>query len=449
MFVYCKIAYRNVLENRKRTRLIGITLLLSCLLLLFSFTLGNGIEEQILGQYRNFLSGDISVVWENVKEYDVSDPSRLHFSEFDLKKDLENKEAITILDSWLEEREPDILEVYKALRGNGVLDTGRYASYSIIVGLDDREADFYVSRGVLNLLQGSLPFRSKYGICISDVAAKENHIQLGDWVVLDSNTASGYVNSLEYQVVGFYKSNSDFDSIYVYMTDTDFLELYDQPEEYFHSVRIYLKNPEMADALAVDLAQFLQTGNSGVLRAESINESGEFYLMISGFLKSLFTLFVVFILSIIAVGIRSVVRMNLFERMKEFGTLRAIGFNRVQSFFIIFLEIFILAMIFFVLALGISCILVYFFSQTGIPVGAGAFAYILGGERIYPKFIPSDTLTALLIITCFSLLAPVKPALVLLYQNITNMLSQNQKRISVIGGILHSLFGARQKKLST
>lgn len=444
MLICFKIAWRNVLENRKRTLLIGITLLLSCVLLLFSFTLGNGIEEQILGQFRNFLSGDVTAVWESVKEYENSDPSRLHFSEYDIKKDQENRKAIARLDVFLEDRKAEIVEFYKALRGNGVLDTGNFASYSIIVGLDQREADFLKSRSIIRLLQGDLPFSYEYGICISDMAAEDNNIRLGDWVVLDSNTASGYVNSLEYQVVGLYKSNSDFDSIYVYMTDVDFLELFDQPVDYFHSVRIYLKDPKNANAFAKDLDTTLQI-ESSVLRAESIGTSGEFYLMIAGFLKSLFTLFVIFILCIIAIGIRAVVRMNLFERMKEFGTLRALGFNRAQSFLIIFLEILILALIFFLLALGITGMMVYIFGQAGIPVGRGAIAYILGGEHIYPKLVLADTLLGLLIIAVFSLIAPIRPALKLLYQNITNLLAQNQKQTSVIRGILGSLFPTRRK----
>lgn len=442
-FVFFRIAWRNVLENRRKTMLIGITLFMSCVLLLFSFTLGNGIGEQILGQYRNFLAGDVSAVWENVKEYDVSDPSRIHFSEFDMKKDSENKKAMACLDAFLEARKDEVEDVYKMLKGNGTLDTGSYASYSIIVGLDQKEADFLVNRRIIRMLQGELPFRGEYGICISDITAQENGIRLGDWVTLDSKTPSGYVNTLEYQVVGFYESHSDFDSIYIYMTDRDFIELFDQPEGYFHSARIYLKDPGTADSFAEELDKaLLETGS--VLRAESINYSGDFYLMIAGFMKTLFTFFVIFILFIIAVGIRSVVRMNLFERIKEFGTLRAIGFNRIQNFTIIFLEILILAMMFFLLAIGFTIILVHFFGRTGIPIGKGAIAYILGGEKIYPKFIASDILPGLLIMACFSLFAPVKPALNLLYQSITNLLSQNQKPVSAIRCILRSLFLKRK-----
>jgi len=438
VIVFFKIAFRNIIQNRRRTLLIGFTLTISCVLLLLSFTLGNGMASQVLSQYRSFQSGDVTVVWKNVKEYEVTDPSRLHFSKHEPENDKQNREEINRLNDFLESRENEISEYYRTLKGDGMLDTGTYASYSIIIGLDRREAEFLVKNNVLRMYRGQLPLNHRYGICISDEAARKNELRLGDWVIIDSDTASGYVNSLEYQVTGIYESSSEYDSIYIYMNKDDYLELFDQPPEYFHSVRIYLKNPENADRFADELDSYLQEG-SGLLRAESIEYSGQFYLVIAGYLKGLFTLFIIFILFVIAIGIRSVVRMNLAARMKEFGTMRAIGFKRTHCFMIIFLEIFLLAALFFVFAFGITGILVYFLRQTGIHVGKGPIAYILGGEYIRPVFKMSDTFTGFLIILFFSLFAPMKPGLELCLQNITHLLTHNLRPVSVIRILMHPM----------
>ncbi len=438
MSVFIRIAFRNIIQNVKRTLVFGATLTASCVMLLVSLSVGNGMARQILAQYRSFQSGDVTVVWENVKEYDVSDPSRLFFSQYEPGNDNENRMAMERLDAYITGHEDEITELYRSLKGNGLMDTGSYATYSIIVGLDRREADFLTRNGVLRLKQGKLPFNSRYGICISDEAAEESGIKPGDWVVIDSETASGYVNSLEYRVTGIYESYSEFDSIYVYMSDTDFLELFDQPAGYFHSVRLYLDEPELSDRFAQELDDYLLE-RSGVLRAESINYSGRFYLTIAGYIKALFIAFIVFMLFIIAVGIRSAVRMNLFDRMKEFGTLRAIGFTRFNSFLIIFLEIFLMALMFFVLSLGITGILLQFLRQGGLHIGKGVIAYILGGEYIYPRFIAADTLIGLLLIMAFSLFAPLKPGLQLCFQNITHLLAQKMTRVSVMAQMIRCL----------
>jgi putative ABC transport system permease protein len=444
MLIYFKIAFRNILKNKKRTLLIGLTLVISCTLLLFSFSIGNGIRRQIMDKYRDSQSGDVAVVWKNVKEIDSNDPSRMFFSQYDVKLDKENREAIRRLDEFVSLNAGEIRESFKSVRGNGMLDTGRFAAFSLILGVSEEELSYLQDKKVFQLLEGEMPFESKYGICISDEAAAKYNIGIGDWVILDSSTASGYVNTMEYCITGLYKSSSDFDSIYVYMTREDALELLDQGPEYFQSVRIYLNNPGQADRFAAELDSWLMQ-SSNVLRAESITFSAEFYSMIGGFLKNLFTLFMSFLLFIVAIGIRSVVRMNLFERMKEFGTLRAIGFNRFQGFVIIFLEVFLLSLIFFGMAFAVTLILVYASAETGIHIGKGAVAYVLGGEYIYPVFVLSDTLTAMAIITVFSVFAPLKPGLRLCWQKITDLLAQNQKPVYAVPAIAGSMFRKPKK----
>lgn len=448
MMILLKIAFGNILKNKKRTLLIGLTLTISCTLLLFSFSIGNGIHSQILDKYRDFQSGDVSVVWSNVKNIDSSDPSRLFFSAFDIKRDKENKAAIKRLEGFLNSNSQDIKAIYKSVRGNGMLDTGNLAAYSLIFGLTSDEAQYLTDKKVLQLMDGDLPFKHEYGICISEDTAIKNNIRLGDWVTLDSSTAHGYINTQEYQVVGLYKSSSDFDSIYVYMAREDALELFDQEAEYFQGARIYLKNPSDSKEFASKLDAYLTEG-SGVLRAEPMDVSSEFYSMIAGFMKDLFTFFVIFILFIIAIGIRSVIRMNIFERMKEFGTLRAIGFNRFQNFAIVFLEIFIMSLIFFGIAFVLNILLVLLLENTGIYIGEGAVAYALGGESIYPVFIPSDVLSAMAIITLFSVFAPLKPGLRLCCQKITDLLAQNQKPLSAILSTISSIFKHKRKLSKT
>jgi putative ABC transport system permease protein len=429
--IFFRIAYRNILKNPKRSILVGLTLIISCTLLLFSFSIGNGVSRQIITKYRNFQSGDVTVLWKNVKKIDISDPSRLFFSNFDIQHDRENRTAIRRLDAFLKKNAGDIAACYKSIRNEGMLDTGRYASFCIIFGVSPAELKFWERTRNFQLAAGVLPFGRRDGVCISDDLARKNEIRIGDWITLDSTTPRGLVNSLEYQVVGLYKSSSEFDNIYIYMTPDNALELFDQDSTYFRSARIYLKNPATARLFAKQLDEYLTAGNDQ-LRAEAIGDSARFYSTIAGFLKGLFSFFVIFILLLIAVGIRSTVRMNLFERLKEFGTLRAIGFNRAQNFLIIFLEIFLLALISLGTAGVLTLILVGVFNRTGLYIGKGAIAYALGGESIYPVFQFTDLAGALLLITIFAFFAPLKPGLRLCYQKITDLLAQNQKPVVVL-----------------
>lgn len=445
MVVLLKIAFRNILKNKKRALHIGLTLALSSTLLLFSFSIGNGIERQVIDKYRDFQSGDVTVLWSNVKKIDPSDPSRLFFSAFDMKNDNINREAIKRLDEFLGQNAGEIAYSFKSVRGNGTLDTGSYAAFSMIFGLSQDEMGYLTDKRVFQLVDGVSPYSGEYGISISDDAAKKYDISLGDWVTLDCTTARSFINTQEYRVTGFYRSSSDYDSIYIYMNRDDALELLDQDPEYFQAARLFLRNPADSVGFAERLDRRL-TGAADVLRAEPMETSAGFYTMIAGFLKSLFTAFVMFIMLIIAVGIRSVVRMDLFERLKEFGTLRAMGFNRLQNLLIIFFEILMLSLVCFSTAFAANLGLVALLEKPGIYVGRGAVAYALGGEAIHPLFIPKDTLPAMMILLFFSIFAPLKPGLRLCRQQITDLLAQNQRPMSAITDMLRSAIGARRKR---
>lgn len=445
MGIFFKIAFRNILKNKKRMLLIGLTLTLSCTLLLFSFSIGNGIKQQIVDKYRSFQSGDVTVVWSNVKKIDVSDPSRLFFSNFDIKRDTENKAAIKRFDEFMKQNAGEVDKCFRTVRGDGTMDTGSYAAFSTILGVSQQELSFLAEKKIFELAEGSTPFGRQYGICISDDAALKYNISIGDWVTLDCSTEHGYVNSGDYQVTGLYKSTSDYDNIYVYMAREDALELLDQEPGYFQGARIFLKDPGGADAFAGRLDASL-TGGGDVLRAESMSVSAGFYTMIAGFLKSLFAFFVIFLMFIIAIGIRSVVRMNLFERMKEFGTLRAIGFNRPQNFLVVFLEILILSLVFFGVAFVLNLAAIFALGGTGIYIGKGAIAYALGGVSVHPVFIMSDTLTAMAIIVIFSIFAPLKPGLRLCWQRITDLLAQDQKPGSALLTMFRGKLAAKGKR---
>lgn len=122
--------------------------------------------------------------------------------------------------------------------------------------------------------------------------------------------------------------------------------------------------------------------------------------------------------------------MNLFERMREFGTLRAIGYSRRQCFSIIFLEVFFLSIIALSIACGIAAVLVNMLGKSGVYLGTGPLSYF-GGERLYPSMKPMDISTTFGIITLFTLLSTVSPALKLCYQNITNIMVKNMKKVKV------------------
>jgi ABC-type lipoprotein release transport system permease subunit len=427
-----KIAFRSVLSDRRRSVLIGLSLFISCVLLLFADAVGNGVGGQLLQRHHSTQSGDVVVVWKNVlEEVDPSDPGRLLFSELDGKTKAANGSAVASLDSFLSENADTVSAVYRPARGFGMLDTGQYAAYCMIDGIGGEELAFLKKERVLQLIEGEPLFDSSYGVYISEETADKNGIWVGDYVSLDATTASGLVNTMDFQVAGVYRNGAPWDNITVYMRDDEARALMEWDASWFGSARIYLKVPTARTDFAARLDSALRN-SGGALRAEASDVSTRFWATFADFLKGIFTFFIMFLLLVIALGIRSTIRMNLFLRIQEFGTIRAIGFTKLQGIFIVFLEAFFISVIALAAAMVVSGGLIATFAWTGLYVGPGTASYVVGGEIVYPVFKAADLALALALVTAFSLLAPLGPGLKLFGQKISDMLVRRQRRISTL-----------------
>jgi ABC-type lipoprotein release transport system permease subunit len=316
-----------------------------------------------------------------------------------------------------------------------MLDTGNVASSMMLYGLSPEELRHLEKEKALALIDGGPLFDSEYGAYVSADTADKNGIWVGDYITLDAATAAGLMNTMDFQIQGVYANGAPWDNIAVYVREQDARALMEWDPALFSSARIYLKDPGKRAELARELDGYLREAG-GVLRAEPSDVSLRFWSALAGLLKGIFTFFVVFLLLVIALGIRSTIRMNLFQRIQEFGTLRAIGFTRPQAFLVIFTEIFTISLLALASAAGFSTLLVAILSRTGIYLGSGAAAYALGSEYVYPALTALDLVTALAIVTGFSLLSPLRPGLKLCYQKIIDMLARRQRRVSVFGSLI-------------
>jgi putative ABC transport system permease protein len=436
------IAFRNIIKNKRRSLLIGLAIFISCFFLLISNAVGNGTADAILKEYYYQQAGDVVLLWEKALEIEKNSPSRIYLSQFEAEKAKENKKALAGLKSFLEQHESEIYQYFNVVRRGALLVIPEDMINVNVYGMSNKEWEFLQQKNLIQLEQGKFDPRADSTIIISRLIADANKLKVGDWVSLDVTSAYGANNSLEYKISAIYKNGVPWNNDYIYMTERNAQLLYDFDPEDMDSTRIYLKNPDTAAAFTRELNTSLTEG-SGVLKALEGRDASVFFTQQAEFFKSLYTFFVVFLLVIIAFGIRATVRMNLFERMSEFGTLRAIGYNRWQNFFIIFCEIFLLAFFSLACAFLLSSVIVLITSQTGIYVGSGAVSWLFGGDYLYPKFEYQDVLFALAVIFILSLLAPFKPGLKLCYQKITDVLLKRQDRRPLTVLVLRNIFKSK------
>lgn len=244
--------------------------------------------------------------------------------------------------------------------------------------------------------------------------------------------------------MGIYANGAGYENHFAFMPDADARKLTAVPQPYFDLYRVYLGERREADAFARELDSYLSKENA-LLMAESYREASPFFTNNSRNLRMMFNIFLLFVLAVIAVGLMSTVRMNLFDRMKEFGTLRAIGYSRFRSYGIVFAEMFLLAAMALVFALVCTVVILSILGQTGIYVGTGPVSYGVGGERFWPQLLVDDIVLAFIAIMLFSLAATLGPGLKLCYQSITDMLLKQQRRFSLPKAIIKEWRAGNQR----
>lgn len=439
-----KIAFRNIIKNRKRSLFIGLAIFISCFILLLSDAFGNGTAAAIINEYYYQQAGDVVLLWENALEIEKDSPSRIYLSQFESEKVKENKRALAGLSLFLRQHGSEIKNNFQVVRRAAVVVMAEDMIDVNVYGLSRDEWLFLEPKKTVTLEEGTFEAEPDSSVIVSRLIADAGNLKVGDWITLEVTTAYGVKNSLDYKITGIYKNGVPWNNDYIYMSAPDARVLYDFDPEDFDSMRIYLKDPDTQGTFTRELNAALGR-ETKVLQALEGPEASSFFTRQAEFFKNIFTFFVVFLITIIGFGIRATVRMNLFERMSEFGTLRAIGYNRMQIFFIIFCEIFLLALFALACALASSTVIVLIASRTGIHVGSEAASYLFGGDYLYPIFKLKDVLFAFAVILVLSLMAPFKPAMKLSWQKISDILLKRQDRSPLTIMLIKNIISCRKR----
>ncbi len=112
-----------------------------------------------------------------------------------------------------------------------------------------------------------------------------------------------------------------------------------------------------------------------------------------------------------ALGILNTALMSVFERTREVGTIRAVGWRRSRVVMLFLLEGLFLGIAGAVLGGLLGAGLVRFFSVYGIPAFSEAQRYHYGGDRLYPALAWGDAFSVGALMVAVSVLASLGPAL--------------------------------------
>ncbi|HYF76571.1 MAG TPA: FtsX-like permease family protein [Symbiobacteriaceae bacterium] len=442
MWPLIRIALRNVWAQKRRNSLIGLAVMVSALLLLLSDAVMNGVTRQVLRGYLNLQSGHVAVVWSEMKTVKPNDAARFltKLKSFDPAQAEANRQATQRLKQYLADSSSNVAAFFPAVRRSVQTKVGDQINRSIAYGLTKANRDHLLNTGTIRMVSGRLPEGSSHAVALSQESATAQGLTIGSQIILETAVGDEW-KSVTFEVTGIYANGAGYDNYYAFMDDGVARDLFGYGPDEFDAGQIFLKDQSRAERFAHDLDAYLLAGGT-VLRAESYAEASPFYTNNSRLMKMMFNGNVVFLLIIIAVGLRATIGINLMQRMREFGTIRAIGFGRCQNYIMILAEVWFLAMAALLVAFVLAAGLTWWFGSRGVWVGPGAISFALGGESFYPELSAWDVVKALGIILGFAVFATLGPGLRIVGHGITDLLLARQRRVSLVRMLLRGARGA-------
>ena len=344
------LAFRNLFRHRSRTALTLAAIVFGSV----SLVLSGGFVEDIFVQLQDGTVhsglGHVQVHRTGYQELGRRDPYGYM---------IEDSESVA-------ERirsVPEVMEVMARLSFAGTLSNGRADVPVLGEGVEPHREP--AVGGFVQVVDGRrLELEDRYAIELGQGVARALDIGPGDFVTILTSTPEGALNSLEFQVVGVFRSNSiEYDARAVRVPLETARELL--AVSAVHSLVLALTDAEHTNAVVEAVRQLLPAAEFEIT---PWYELADFYQKTVDLYGRQFAALQFVILVMVALGVANSVNISIYERTGELGTLMALGNRSGEVFRLLVLENMILGLVGGLLALPLALLLAAAISAVGIPM---------------------------------------------------------------------------------
>lgn len=308
-----KIAFRNILRNKRRTITSAFIISFGILFFIFYDSIMRGMDK---GATDNMIQLSTSSVKVYTREY------------YEDKRSFPLKSGITI-----EDKIKDVLKDNSAVTGvtprvEFIGELSNSSEYLPIIGkVIDRVGDAKVFKLKDYLMGDYFSEESDREIILGKKLAKEFDVGVGDFITLYALTRYESRNADDFKVVGILNTTdpaiNNSTVLITYKAANEFLDLEDLKTELNISIK---KQNDFKDEILImnDIKQKLQK-EFPELKVLTFKELAEDFIAVMKQKQGWSWMMIFVVLLIAAVGIFNTVMMSVYERIKEIGVLRAHG----------------------------------------------------------------------------------------------------------------------------
>ncbi len=351
-----KIAFRNIMRNKRRTITSGITIAFGIMFFIFYDSIMNGMDKGATDNMIQLSTSSVKILTKKFYEDRKS---------FPLKHGIRNEEEIK--DFVFENS--NVTGVTPRLEFLGELSN--YSEYKPIIGkVIKKENDALVFKLRDYILGDYFSFNSEREIILGKKLAKEMGVDIGDDITLYALTRYESRNADDFKVVGILNTtdpNINNNTVLItYKAANDFLDLEDLKTELNISIKKQNKfNDELKIMAGIKKELDSKFPELIILTFEDMAAD---FINMKEQKQAWSWVFIIVILLIAAVGIFNTVLMSVYERIREIGVLRAHGLKPGELSILFIFEGFITGILGSALGVLLGCIANYFLVNYGYPI---------------------------------------------------------------------------------
>ena len=400
MFNVLKMAARNLSRYRRRTLLTLLLIVIGMIAVLLFIAVTGSFKQMMIGQITDSVLGHVEVHRKGYVASIDNLPLNLNMKPMAASKVETALKEIEGIETWS-----------PRVKFGGMFSNFAETTSIRINGIDpERES------ATVPLLAGRLMEGAKQGALVSKgeiliplLLARGMKTQMGDTVVVVATNRDGSVNGKTFVVRGILESISGPGGRDGYIHIDDARELLRMKEAEVSEFAIRIKSPSQLGKIQARLKETLDsvTNNEGkpVLEVHSWADLSPFANL--GRMIDVMTLFIKIVLvSIVLVSVMNVMIMAVYERIREIGTIAAIGTPPGRILALFLGEGMLLGIFGTLLGTLISLAAIY-----GLNIWQVTFAF--GQQQnlvLAPQIAGSDVLTIAGLVIGVAIVASLQPA---------------------------------------
>ena len=303
-------AFKNISRNKRRSILSGAAIAVASMSIVMLFAIIGGMSKDMEANLRNYYTGDVNIRNVDYEEYERFNPVHLTFNIDDAENVLAKIEGV---DSWVPRT---------TFPTNMYIGGSNYGALG--VGVDfSREAEYANLESIVK--DGRLPEAGKNEMFIGAVLANNLHLKLGDKVTIMSMTASRGTNAITLKIAGIAAFPVAALNTSNFWMPLDRAQYFLQTPGGAQQIMIKTADGARSDTVADEISTVLrEAGIPG-----DVNRMQDMSLMF-GLLRladAVYNVIAVFFFLLGSTVIINTTMMVIFERMREIGTLSALGMH--------------------------------------------------------------------------------------------------------------------------